>query len=761
MSSKANKRNLPTTVEANKKKQKPAKQRNNKPKPKQHVKTAQSLTTQSIVESPYNLASTYAENASNNNTVPNAANNISLTVPANPYSIQKASQAFVNFALSRGWNSQSTYGSGQWYFALLAIQRILSAYMTGSSEMPGKLPHCLVVLGNYLAPKTDLPLWGGKISYAWSGAGGFPETNISYGCSSNTGTQLYGVYGTTTVPNTPCFQILPITTVPGVETQDQALMDMWAFCQSSAKTPYERYLWRLVNSNTIYSRYSNDSSAFAYSDRVDGGAGSGAPGGFAVSLRHELPIQTPLFSVFAYSGDTSDKFARFPEHQRRFSGDALSNIGFYISGLIKEDALHMKTAPVFKFVNFESFSDVLAQYYSEVCKRAANDSQILASPAPASLIQSQLEFVDMRYALRNDLMYMFSKTQPFVTGIFPQDTTDVNTNWSPLAAGFGQQAYRATDNVYPVFLVENARMMTYRVSYTGRGGKRNPQLYIPVLGMASGQIPVWKEYTYGAADNPSADYTFSTPVIADISMLDGSVGSSFADLVNIDYLNSIASRTTEWLTGLSAFTQSLTKMGVDAGPGMDLISKTLTVFNPNDIGAKSITVPRDLKREKSKDKEDKVALKFQKMRKTVATPEVWNSQIEGIFTSSRPFLNACLSVYNNFIMPSMPIVRTLTDAETHLLATEQMRTRETHKLTQLNYSGSQGNVSTLGSRQQRFAVSMTHARNAELSELEISVQEAIKHGEGGIFSSLIGSAIKALVPESAPIVDTIAGLVPI
>jgi len=727
----------------------PAKAEAKVSKSKKNKKNTRLTTTKEIVEGKY--STNKGSNTTTNNIAASATSVVEIPVIIDNEAVAAASRACVNYALQRGWNSNEA--TPAWYYALVRLNYILSAYCSGDQQGNwGSLPRCIVQLGNLLKPKKNLPYYGGKISYNFVQID--PVTGFQYlsGPPSNNAYSTYGVYGIHE-PSTGAPTIVPPPGGwPGIgPVTDQALQSMFAYCQSHARNAKEAAFWENIPSNTELPDWSQDPSAYAYVANVDGSV-SQSTGGYATIVRSEIPCHRPLFAGFAFNS-SGVEWARYPGWQHPFAGDILSNMGLYFSQTVRGRALRMKRAPVYKTIDVEEFIDVLAQYVTELLTKASSDPLLQGNQSQIQICS--LNYYQLRYMLRYDLMYMFANTQPFVSRLFPQVTSPGHFDFCALQAAAGLFSTTASGARYPQFLIENMRSLTLRVMYNAKGGVSNPVIYVPVLSAPSGSQPNWKDYIYSTFDGTVTTHqAFPDPNgFGNPSIIDGSLGSAQVSMSDSELVSLFANVWNEWLNQLTTYSCPLGNLSTDAGP-ISLLTTSQQVAGP--------FLRKELAKQDSKSKLTVGEMARQKLRKASNVPPVWEEIGVVSITSFSPILDSVTPVLYAFIIPVAYLTEANSDPDTHRIGTEQGRTKEMSRITQIGQWGGNFTYSTLGRKHKTFVDYMVKAREAEKSTMEELFMEAEKYGFGGILSNLIGSFAKSILPkEAAGVVDTIADMVPI
>lgn len=724
--------------------------KNQKPKKNKQYKKVQKIrakgqtSTQEVVNSKY--STNKGVNTTTNNIASVATDVVEVAVPINIEAISACSRAFVNYALSKGWSANSQLGANAWYLALVQLNRIFVSYCSGTVDSTMvELPACVVKLGNLLKPKKNLPYYGGRLALSWDGV--VPSNDYIYpsGPSTNTVSAQYGNYGPPDPNSNYPTLIAPVTTTDPVVLAT-ALQSMFDYCQSASS---QKAFWQNVPATKEYANWANDPSAFAIVLPIDGDVREGA-GGFSTVVRSELPCFRPMFAGFALN--TSNLvFGRFPGKQYSYSGDVLSNIGMYVTQTVVGPQLKMKRPPTYKAVDFEEICDVLCQYLCQLMERAVNDP--INVGGTVNIGNCSLNYYELRYMLRNDLYYMFNRTQPFVSRIYPQETSNLLFNYAPLQAGIGTVATQSSGAQYPSYLIENIRSLTLRMLFNAREEGKNPVIYYPVLVSSSGNRPSWKDYTYPIYENGvvidnrnvfADPGNFSNP-----SVLDGKLGNTYVSLTDIEALQLYATGFNKWMNSLSTYSCALAQPSIDAG----IISLvTTSLLQASQVETRNVP--------QTKPTVGDIARK--RHRAVMSIPPSWNSLSGLAVTSFDPILEALVPILNAFVLPTSYVNLTgNTDAATHSVQTEQGRTKEMSRITELDQAGQNLTANNIGQRHALFASYMVKARESKESNFDTVFRRAVEAGKGGILGSIIGGIAKSFLPaEAHGIVDTIASFTP-
>ena len=207
----------------------------------------------------------------------------------------------------------------------------------------------------------------------------------------------------------------------------------------------------------------------------------------------EVPIKSPIYSVFV-PGQTNAGYPafssiRYGKFSRSRSGDGMTLVMAQL--LDGNTNIHrMKNNIKLKYIDFNEIAEVIFLYMTELIYLTLDDPEVLNSiivngtEAATSSCTCPLTLQEVLLILRYTLLTAMSETQYGVQGTYysaPENTND--NKFVPFIMSYGVGPIPgASEMMLPLILVENIRSMLYRINRNYLGGKKNPNIYVPVLG---------------------------------------------------------------------------------------------------------------------------------------------------------------------------------------------------------------------------------------------------------------------------------------
>lgn len=658
--------------------------------------------------------------------------------------------AAVCHALQRGWTATVTNPSYP-YYAYVYMTQILVNFVTSGTPIAQQTPKWLQVLGQLLTAKT-VPMKNGKATYKFT-ISSQDASNLSW--TKQLGPLPYQKYGNLGIPLptggegpngiSTLAQPAAYTVVGGAD----AYMSFTNYSNQQGDT-FNNEMLKTVAATTP-TRYMSVVSAYAVNRPIGGGnANCGSP---ASVIELEVPITDPVCSVFLQRPDNNNTYlSRYGRYNRAWEGDGLTLAGMFMS--MKLNQLSFKDPPKYKFIDFNEIVEVLYLWIEGVQNKVANDPAFvenLGQNTGSTLLEDltcPLTMQEIRIMLRAVLMNLFKDTQYYVQGLYPNVPTSSQDNqFVAFACATGTCAYPGvTEPKFPMVFIENWRLLTMRVNYGQRGGKQNPNIYIPVLGQFfsdtftsnGASITV----TTGTAEDPVQRTvpSFYTQVNEDvISMIDGSTGSGTYKAINDPaYVSSLITLWNEWINRVSSYSTELGTLGTDGGiTELTVLPMTKHYQIPSVDSIKSKT---------------DIGILSRVRRIVQAIPQsspYYNKNVIA-YTSQSTFIQHSWETYQQYcIMPinfssqgSVPTSTFYTRYQAIKEEPHNLILTETDKL----YRAFNSHLI--------FANLAIKDKFTKKSEIDIFLVEAAKRGRGGILSSL-GSMLAGAFGVPEPITNAI------
>jgi len=317
---------------------------------------------------------------------------------------------------------------------------------------------------------------------------------------------------------------------------------------------------------------------------------------------------------------------------------------------------------------------------------------------------------------------------------------------------------------FPLPLVENIKSLTSRMIYH-KGAKQDPEWFVGVLGQYQQDVLVSTDYGFSYLNGSAiaaVDSFVQVPAIkrrrrdskkgdvwipeveAAINFIDGSSGSDYLFINDVNRLHSLAEMWNDWLSTLSQFSSPLIAVSYDLGVNIACsVSSTLYWNQPSG---------QEMVREKEFLDERLLAKKF------VST--VYNSRVAVAMSSSGKLLSGPTEqIVSQWILPVLQIQGGTPPSGEMTFGIAQDLLCEPFSLP---FTSTGDNGMTMGSRHVSYANKMVHGISAPSSDWDQFFIEETKLGAGGILSSLAADLLgKAFGPTAGAIAGSVASMLPI
>jgi hypothetical protein len=253
--------------------------------------------------------------------------------------------AATSYAIQKGWSSEASTSPDDVDHAMKYITTLLRKAANTSVILQSNIPYWLSLVIQSIA-RTTIKSRGGKLTYAFKS-----EVNTEPSAAQDIGPGIYNhkwlSYKLSSL--SPVNFYWPQMIAPSGYTDDkgeQAANAMFQFMVSRHEGNKMHTMVPYGGTNIM----TQDTSAYSRAIIAPGG-GFGATGAQRMIVSHEVPIRSPLFSVFAGIDQTP---GRSPNFSRSWGGDSIF-LGGSLASWTKESQIHKKTPPNFKFIDFNEF----------------------------------------------------------------------------------------------------------------------------------------------------------------------------------------------------------------------------------------------------------------------------------------------------------------------------------------------------------------------------------------------------------------------
>jgi len=700
-----------------------------------------------------------------NDLVTTAQSTIPITVVAQQRNMWNFAMGYVTKALEKGF---ATSALNEWdpFFAFIYAVNLLTQYQSNSVPPAIELPYILHSFGRAMVTKS-VGFANGKITYTMV-PGGVGEPPIQIGI----GYQAYGYkYNLTWVPESPTltgpFPNLVSTGLP-TYTEEQgaaAFAEMNTFLTGAgADTDFNA-----VSSGSP-TAWDKDVSAFALVQQQQGvGAGDVGSGGFGVQSQLEVPMFRPLLTLLTPQQENIlvASANRYPNLTVSQAGDP-TVLGGLAGHTIPLKAFGMKRPLKFHCVDFNEYLETIAFWVSGIQQAAVQDP-LNPEQNAISALQCPLTLQEVSFLLRNAFMEVFKDTQAGVQGLYPEvPASNTDNQFVPFTASAGTCFLQSVPFQLPVGLVECMRATAFRIASRG---KKDLEYFVPVVGQYVNDVISSADFTYTSIPN-GGDETFTSFVIPSmakykkkvfnektgvveemvvpetpINLIDGGAPGVWVAVNNPASLVMLAREWDKWLkdTGLQTYSSTLTTVSAEKGINV--------LFNGN------MTRHWIVASGGQKESRRMVSERFcgKKNASVLTSPYLLRSVIADT-AQSIPLAAPYSQVQKIWILPSIESEINFTLPPNSTQANRwQILMSEPYLI---NSSSGFDGISMTEMHSQ-FAQKMVKGRDSPPDNWDNFFVEAAKQGRGGVLSSLIAGAIGSFLPAAAPILNTIADILPV
>jgi len=531
--------------------------------------------------------------------------------------------------------------------------------------------------------------------------------------------------------------------------------------------------WTGVDMQSSWAK--KDVSAFAVSFLQLGQSinGVGSP---LTEIDSEVPITTPLFSVFAdYAANSSTRYFR---HARPFAGDA-NYCGYTLSNCHLKRELKSKIIPKFKLIDFFEYVDVFSLYLAKALNLwYHNTTQTQESPATPPVWP--LTWLDTCILLRQAIGSCLSP-EVLSPQFMSTESGAVNVQFAPFLWGTNcRPSQTISGMMLPIVFLEGIRCMQGvkgEVDYVSNGKKRKGGFAVihPILGAFTADQPP-EQYEYESSTGVfSPVYTVNLAEQA-IDLVDCTTGGGDVVNINTQRLNTNLAIWNAFMVNLKANSCAIEAMGSDKPP------KTLHSIHLTNVcglggndGVKLKEVKKIYKGSHSEPKFSSRAVRRLRSA-SVDGDKVQYSLIPNPYESYGPFqvtsqsqlIKPIWSNWQNMIV--LPVLRFTTNPADTLTPTSYLdystALNEPYSLYQASGDGATtaNPIEMLAMRHDRWASAMVRTVMSDKSSLEEFLLEEGLRGRGGTLGSMLGglagSLLEKWVPGATGIGQALGGLVP-
>jgi len=675
----------------------------------------------------------------------------------------------LQVAFSQGFEDYAEQAAqplpGAAFNAYVYMTQILYSYVTNTTSNTIKVPMWLDTLGCALL-QTEATFVQGRVSYQFKADLGEPPT-LPAALVSFFGTFYMWINSEVMMINDYGTQVAPVTYTSTLG--QQAYNMLMQYTGNVQIWPS----WRGVDPLTSWAK--KDVSAFAVSFLQLGQSinGVGSP---LTEIDSEVPITTPLFSVFAdYSTNSPTRYFR---HARPFAGDA-NYCGFTLGTTTLKREIKSKIIPKFKLLDFFEFVDVFSLYLAKALNLwYHNTTQTQDSPSTPPVWP--LTWLDTCIMLRQAIGACLSPE--VLSGQFMStESGAAAVQFAPFLWGTNcRPSTTVLGLMLPVVFLEGIRCMQGvkgEVEFLSNGKKKKGGFAIihPILGAFTADQPP-EQYEYESSTGVfSPVYTVNLSETA-IDLVDCTTGGGDVVNVNTAKLNANMVIWNDYMTNLKANSCAIEALGSDKPP------KTLHSIHLTNVCGLGGNDGTNVKKEKVY-KGSHVDLRYhQRAVRRVKPVCSENDKVEykmipnpyesyGPFqvTSQSQIIKPIWSNWQNMIV--LPVVRFTTNPADNLTPTSYLDySVALNEPYSINQSIGDGNstanpIETLSQRHNRWASAMVRTVMSDKSSLEEFLCEEGLRGRGGTLGSMLGglagSFLEKWIPGATGIGQAIGGLVPI
>jgi len=722
-----------------------------------------------------------------------------------PNSMVGFALGYVTRALEKGYG---TFASNPAFpsYAFAFLQTVLIQAANGGAPPVQKLPFCVLAFCQAISQKT-VGIDQGHITYSFDVQTVNPNLTAIVNFTGNKGAWICGDVPEISLGLVDGFPIINTAySLPSEGAGEQAFEEMNEFLLEHASVPGKPSIFRLVDITTP-TCLRNDVSAFSVYGATNGTGFAGpASGGWNNQANLEVPIYRPFLATFG-NGLLSDAVNanRWGNLVQNVSGDAIT-IGYGIG--LGERRWGIKRNTKLAFIDFGEIVDVVATWVQSLQTAASNDPTGQWAGSPSNY-QCPLSFQEMCLLLRNTMMGAFKNSQAGVQGL--SNVVPVGPAWfTAYTAGSGTCFLQAIEWKLPRMVVENIRALVERVA---KRHSKDLEMFTPVLGQLSVNAFSSAFYNYSwplSGSNPSGtapsffvptfrrkvqgskgEELWSTVPETVISLIDGSCTPistlTYLAINNPQQLRNLATEWDNWLTqfNLSSYSSSLVTFGTDTGVNIlfsGMMNRLISLADIDYRGARTgpsssaALVVKEVekvgKRYGDKDPAHWIAGRFRvysnanydpneiairKSGRRVGAPlNAFYTAVPAIADLSQSdFLQAPYEAIQSYwVLPQVPLI----SMDVQGYVTQKVQALMKQPFLQNASSGFDGQ--SLGSLHAVYATKMVKSKQENESDADRFFNQMDEQGEGGILSSLVGTALGALFPQAKGIINTVADIVP-
>jgi len=655
--------------------------------------------------------------------------------------------------------------NGASYYAYVFMTQILFSYITNTTSQTIKVPMWLDVLGCALV-QTEVPFVQGKLSYSFL-------TSLNFPASLTSNVPALGDYEFYLWKNDILAGVLngyTIQTAPGAYDEQLGQMAYNLLVKFTSNLDVFPG-WKGVDQLTSWTL--KDVSAFAVSF-LQLGQSTNNVGSPLVEIDFEVPINAPIFSVFA--DYAANSFGRYFRHARPYAGDA-NFLGYTLTHSVIKREIKTKIIPKFKQVDFYEYMEVFSLYLGKALQLAnANSTQNNTTGAP---LIWPLTWQDTAILLRQAIGHCWSPE--ILAGQFMAiDSAQATVQFTPFLWGTNCCPSKTVNSlVLPIVFLEGIRSLqgvSGDVDYTvgGKTKKGGRFVIMPVLGVYSFDVPS-TVYEYEYAEGLFTP-VYTVMAQTDIDLVDGyaPVGTSVVNLNS----GQLALNLVIWnnfMNTIKANSCAFEALGSDKPP------KTLHSLHLTNVCGNAATDGEMLKKLPARGCASKAHLPVrirrptvivetegkEKIVRTVVDPYSVVGTLEVV--SQSQILKPIWSNWQNMIV--LPTVRVQVSNTDYLTPTSYLSygvgLNEPFSLIQCTSDGLNGSnpVEYLSARHDRWASAMVRPTMSDKTTLEEFLRSEALKGRGGSLGSMLGglagSFLEKWIPGASQIGSALGGLAPI
>jgi hypothetical protein len=670
--------------------------------------------------------------------------------------VQACAIGIITYAVSRGFNDPSDESIV--YHTLVYIVDMLTQTMRNSTLTVQKVPKFLKKILDAIKPK-KVNIASGSMGFVWTTDFNPLATTDVYNMSPSAAPRDWNAKITSGSFINGFIPVLTNASAYTAENGAAAWSKLLNFLSAFPDCPWATLVDVIGGKVT---KNFTDASAFTNNKQIIGDSGSGN-GGYCKNSTLEVPVQFPLFAVFAanVAGETGDPY-RTPRYSIMTAGDACS-LGWFLASNFNDKMDRGRIACVYKSVDFNRLLDIVGRWMSKVAQMAFDDIQTNAAwQNDPNYLTCPLTFQEFSIMMRNICTNVFQDTQGGVQNNLPGSSLNVSNNFLPFVIGPNTRPVEQTSAELPLFFVEALRSLTARSQR-----HENPYSVFPVLGTYELDILNGNMYGYTSNMEPTQGFisVFTPPplemdpktkkfvgVEVAISMVDGSYGAGYAKINDPNAIAIYTQNWNEWVAKIKPFTSRVGTLGKDGGiPGLQVL--TFTEITYENIDGSKTLIPRKHK----VDKERKVPERLK--QKTLGISNYYDTRLIDVTSCSQiPIANVWQTVQQYWPKPEIMEFGVGSDNEKM-----DPKKWQTYAMEPVSIQNPPGSTNTsIAQLNDLFADQMVRARNGEVTEAVQLVEKLGEQGNGGIFASVLGTIGKIAVHTlAAPgVIDGMVGMLP-